>query len=61
MAPQDLFLRNFKHKVLSFKAFDVTTHLSFELFGFYLIDSGEVKVEHHALSADDVNQVLDVL
>ena len=55
MAPQDFFLCDFKHKIIAFKAFHIASHLSFKILGFNLIDFRKVEIEHHTLSADDVN------
>ena len=51
----------FKHKVLSFKAFDIASNLAFEVRSLYFIDACQIEIEHHALTSYEVNLGLDVL
>ena len=40
-------MSNLKHKIITFKAFDVASHLPFKILVLYLIDLCEVEIEHH--------------
>lgn len=61
MASQEFFVCDFKHEIITFKTFNIAPNLTLQLPCFHLIDTSKVIVEHHALSTDVVDEILDLV
>lgn len=51
------FFRELEHKLFTLKSFGITFYSLVECFCLYLIEPCKVEIEHHTLTADDVDEI----